>query len=173
MRRQPIKMLRTVMHRMKPPKKRHPMLDAVTPVDEQIADENDFDRLHPPWLRAHHRPEIRRHDMAQPRSRIGERSENESAPQQILTEKKTEIRQPCRTKDPLGFGRKAFFKRREDDEQDDQAQQRCREIVEPILEHITCLLRMTPAVARAARARLSSLIPFSALPAFRESCHRS
>ena len=51
MSREPVEMLRAVMDRVKAPQERHAMLQAMRPVDEEVAQHDHFDGLQPPRLR--------------------------------------------------------------------------------------------------------------------------
>lgn len=51
MRRESVEMLGAVMNGMKAPQKRHFVLQAMCPVDAEVAQHDHFDRLQPPRLR--------------------------------------------------------------------------------------------------------------------------
>ena len=63
---QPVEMLGAVVDRMETPEEADVVLQAMAPVDEQVAEQNDLDRLKPPRLRRHARAKRRRHNAVQP-----------------------------------------------------------------------------------------------------------
>jgi len=94
--RKPIKMFGTVMDRMKAPKEGISMLQAVPPINQQIAQEYDFDRLNPPGLAGDHASESSRHKRVQPVAERLKHSQNGAAPDEVLSQEKRQVRCPVR-----------------------------------------------------------------------------
>src|SRR5262245_52196271 len=94
-------MFRAVVDGVEPPEKTDPVLQAVSPVDKQIAEENDFDSLKPPGLGSYLGSKRGRNDAVKPLSKIEKGSEHESIPKEVLTEEECKIRPPGRPKEPL------------------------------------------------------------------------
>src|SRR4051794_36584492 len=87
-------MLGAVMHRVESPQKTDAMLKAMSPVDEQVAQEDDLDRLQPPWLIRDAGAKTRRHDDVQPAAKPPEQPEHQPGPQQVLAGEEAEVGEP-------------------------------------------------------------------------------
>src|SRR5688500_12160934 len=103
-RRKPIKMLGTVMDGMEAPQKLHSMLQAMAPVNKEITQDNDFNSLQPPGLRAHGRADYTGNQIIQPCSEEMEDGKHQPAPDEILSEKEGEIRPPVGSQQWLRSG---------------------------------------------------------------------
>ena len=88
---EPVEMRRAVMDRMEPPEKANAMLQAMAPIDKEVAQQDDFDRLGPPGLECNGVAESVWHDPVKPVAGTGKHPEDETTPQEILTEEKTEV----------------------------------------------------------------------------------
>src|SRR5713101_6209817 len=113
---------------MKPPEKADAVLQAMAPVNEEVAQENDFDRLEPPGLRSDAVAKFFGNDPAQPAVELNKQPENNSAPEQILAEKETEICEPGWTEETLsGFGRKDHLQGTKYQEEENKTKSGCGE----------------------------------------------
>ena len=77
------------------------MLQAMAPVDEQIAEQHNFNRLHPPRLRRDRCAKSIGTIAVDPSAEAHQQPQHDTAPQQILAEEKTQIDEPCRPKEFL------------------------------------------------------------------------
>src|SRR5688572_25529561 len=121
----PVEVLRAVMHGVKAPEETHAMLQAMTPVNDQVAEQDDFYGLQPPRLSRHSGAKRCRHDAVQPTAKRLQHEENEPAPHKVLTEEKEEIGPPVRAKDFLLARGKDAFQRPQGDAEKEKAQAGC------------------------------------------------
>src|ERR1700730_14772140 len=68
-RREPVQMLGAVMNGMKSPQPTDTVLQTVTQIDAQVAEQHDFDRLNKPILRRDQRAKVVWYGTVEPRSR--------------------------------------------------------------------------------------------------------
>ncbi|MDF1711300.1 MAG: hypothetical protein P1U90_03635, partial [Akkermansiaceae bacterium] len=92
--RQPIKMFRAVMHRMKPPKKRDFVLQAMPPIHKKITQKNHLDRLQPQRLISNRFMKARRNHPLQPPSPGVQHPHDQSGKHKILPQEKEKIQPP-------------------------------------------------------------------------------
>lgn len=129
---EPIEVLGAVMNGVEAPEEGDAVLDTMSPVDEEITEQDDPDRLEPPWLGVDEGAEIGGEDAGDPWGEHGQCAEDESAPEEVLAEEEAEIGKPRGAEEFLSFGGKEFFQRREDGEEDEKAQNGSCEEVEGI-----------------------------------------
>lgn len=86
---------------MEPPEKTHAVLQAMSPIDQEIAQQNDFDRLEPPGLRRDGVAKTLRNDSVEPVAEVRQDPEDQPGPEQILAKEETKVGDPGRTKEPL------------------------------------------------------------------------
>jgi len=111
---EPVEMLGTVVDCMKPPQKADAVLEAMAPVNEEIAEENNQEGLEPPGLRSDAVAEILRNNVVEPVAEVRKRPQDKAVPEEILAEEKAEVRKPGRTKEALPtLGRKDGLERLE------------------------------------------------------------
>src|SRR6266850_1853417 len=80
MRREPIQVFGAVMNRMKSPQKTNPMLQAMSPINEQVTEQNHLHSLQPPWLCSHPSPKSRRHPAIHPAAEQMQQCQDRSSP---------------------------------------------------------------------------------------------
>jgi hypothetical protein len=85
------------------------MLQPMSPVDEQVAEQYDFHRLQPPRLRTHRLAKPQRHHTIEPSPKQMQYRQHGSAPKQILAHKKQQISRPVGTQHRLRFRRIQLF----------------------------------------------------------------
>src|SRR5436190_18356173 len=108
---QPVEMLGTVMDGMEAPEKFHAMLQPVSPVDEHVAQEHDFDGLQPPRLGCNGSAKSHRCDAVQPVTKIFQDCEHDRSPDEVLAKEKCKVGLPMGTENLLRFGREESFHR--------------------------------------------------------------
>lgn len=81
------------------------MLKAMSPVDEQVTQENDFDNLKPEWLDSNGLTKLIRDEAGQPTSSPLDCSENETSPEKVLAKEKKQIGPEGRPDKSLTFFR--------------------------------------------------------------------
>src|SRR5262245_31030610 len=86
---------------METPEEPNAMLQSVSPVNAQIAQQNHFARLQPPGLAGDGGAPGRWHPAVDGMAQPIQHRQDEPAPQQILAEEKRQIRPPMRSKEPL------------------------------------------------------------------------
>src|SRR5262249_7618870 len=78
--------------------------------------------LEPPGLSSDGQAETLRNEIIEPTAEAGKDPKNNNAPQEILAEEETEVREPSRAKKPLpGPGRKDDLKRSKDENEEPEA----------------------------------------------------
>src|SRR5260370_4949357 len=107
--REPIEMFGAVMDGMKSPQKFEAMLQAMSPINKKIAEQNHFDRLKPPRLRPDRGTQGDGNDDIKPAAEELQHCKNAASPEQILAEEEPEISPPMRSKEWLLFGRESFL----------------------------------------------------------------
>src|SRR5437868_6809585 len=103
----------------------------MSPVDQEIAQQNDFDGLQPPGLHRDGLAETMRNDAAGPVSEVGKAPKHQTGPQQVLTEEETQISEPCRAKEALpqpGGKRNFEWAKHEEQEQESERGRECQGI---------------------------------------------
>ena len=98
---QPVEMFGAVVDRMEPPEEADAVLQAMAPVDEEVAQQNDLDGLEPPGLRRDGLAEAVRHDAVEPVAEVRQDPEDQAAPEEILAEEEAEVGEPGRAKEAL------------------------------------------------------------------------
>jgi hypothetical protein len=98
---QPIEMLGAVMDRVDSPQEADAVLQAMAPVDTEIAQGHDFDGLEPPGLRRDRLAETVGDDAVEPVAEIRQNPKDQAAPEEVLAEKEAEIGEPSRAKEVL------------------------------------------------------------------------
>ena len=119
---QPVEMLGAVVDRVEPPEEADAVLQAVAPVDAEVAEQHDFDRLQPPRLRGDRCAKVRSAcPSSQPPNRA-KQPEHEPAPEQVLAEEEAQIGPPGGAKEPLArLGGERPFQRPEDQAEEEEA----------------------------------------------------
>jgi len=104
---------------MKSPEKADAMLEAVAPVDAEIADEDDFYGLEIEGLRTDGFAEAGGDDRAKPLAEVMEEPEDDGVPEEILAQEETEVGPPRGAEETLAwFGGEAVFEGAEDEEEE-------------------------------------------------------
>jgi hypothetical protein len=119
---EPIQMFSAVMDGVKAPEEFEAMLQSMSPINKQVAQENYLDRLKPPWLRTDHRTERNGHDAIEPTAKELKDRQDASTPEKVLAEEEAEIGQPMRTKEWLLFSREGLLQRCEEDGEKEEAE---------------------------------------------------
>src|SRR5262249_44773396 len=87
----PVEMFGAVVDGMDPPKQADAVLEAMAPVNEEVAQEHHFDGLEPPRLRCHAVPETLWYYAVEPGAEVCKRPQNKAGPKHILAEEETEV----------------------------------------------------------------------------------
>src|SRR5258708_12780 len=98
---EPVEAFGAVVDGMEAPEETDAVLQAMAPVDEKVAQQNNFDGLEPPGLRSDGLPETVRNDAAEPVAEIGKDQEDEAIPEEILAEEEPQVGEPGGTKEAL------------------------------------------------------------------------
>lgn len=126
-------MLDAVMDGMKAPEEGHAMLQSMTPIHQEITQQDDFGDLQPERLGSDHLPETQRNGLIQPEVEMIENDQHQSTPAKIVAEEETQVGRPFRTKNSLLFFRgKNFFQRPEERCEEEEAQAGAEQIVEKL-----------------------------------------
>src|SRR5262249_45259697 len=83
---EPVEVLGAVVDGMEAPEQANAVLKAMAPVDQEVAQQNDFEGLKPPGLRTDRMPQTRWHDGVKPGAEVRQDSEDQAAPEQILAD---------------------------------------------------------------------------------------
>lgn len=119
---EPVEMFRCVMDGVEAPEEGIGVLEAVGPVDEKIAQDDDFDELKGPGLAGDGVAEESGDDGVQVLREVNEDGENQGVEEQVLAQEEPEISEPVRTKKTLArLCGEGFFKGYENDDQEDEA----------------------------------------------------
>jgi hypothetical protein len=119
---QPIEVLGTVVDGVKAPEKSDAVLQAMAPVGEEIAEENDFDCLKPPGLMRDGFLKLDGDDAMKDVPEAGDEPEECAAPEEISTKEKAEIGGEVRAEETLaGFGGKGRLEGAKDQAEQEEA----------------------------------------------------
>src|SRR5688500_2478721 len=101
MRREPVEVLGAVVDAVEPPQEADAVLQAVAPVDEEVAEDDYLERLHPPWLSGDGGAEAGGQGGLDRPAKADEHPQHRAAPEQVLAEEKAEVEEPPRAEEPL------------------------------------------------------------------------
>ena len=106
---------------------RRSVLQTVTPIDAQVAEQHDFDRLNKPILRRDQRAKVVWYGTVEPRSRSSQQPKDQPIPHEVLTHEEAHISQPSGTKEPLTASRRKCHLQRSEREAQKYKAQSARE----------------------------------------------
>ena len=70
------------------------MLQPMSPINQQITQNNDLDGLQPPWLRHHRFPKRSRDDAVEPTAEHMQQDEDAATPHEVLAQEKRQVGAP-------------------------------------------------------------------------------
>src|SRR5687767_11022287 len=91
---QPVEVFGAVVDGMEPPQEADAVLEAVAPVDAEVAEKNHFDRLDPEGLGGDARAEGGGDEGGDEAAEAGENPKDGAAPEEILAEEEAEVGEP-------------------------------------------------------------------------------
>ena len=120
MRGEPVEMLGAVVDGVEPPQKADAVLEAMAPVDEEVAEQDDFEDLEPPGLRGDGVAEVRRDEAAECVAEVRQHPEDEAAPEEVLAEEEAEVGEPGGPEEALpGFRGEGEFEGPKDEDEEE------------------------------------------------------